>query len=222
MNKLIIPTFISLMLTACIGTDILEEEIFPERVQITTFANSIKVGENFKFEAVFFGATGEIEDVSLTWGTADENVINVAQNGEATALAEGMTYVIVNVGDIRDSVAVTAGGETVVTDGQRTGEFVGLNNYSVEGNFSMELVGTTTVRLNFSENFRVSNGPGLYVYLSNNDNSVSGGLELGKLSATSGAQSYEFDQPDLFNAYSYVIIYCKPFGVPFGRGTFTN
>lgn len=212
------------LLASCIGTDILEQEIFPERVEITSAADTIKVGESFQFDALFFNTTGEMEETTLSWGSLDNSIIEVTENGLATAVNPGITHVTVQAGSVIDSIEVTAGAVTVVgtnTD-PRTGTFVGVNNYSVEGSFQLELVDETLVRLSFGEDFRTQSGPGLYIYLSNSASSVAGGIELGELKETSGVQSYEFDQQDLFNVYSHVIVYCKPFGVPFGVGEFTN
>lgn len=212
-----------IVLCACIGTDILETEVFPEEIQITSRADTIKVGESFQFRAVFFNAIGEREEVPLLWQTEESGIITIDENGLATAVSPGTTNISVRAGVVSDTVQVTAGSSTVsATPGLRMGTFVGLNNYRVEGSFQMELVNDSFVQLNFESNFSTSNGPGLYVYLSNNQNSVSGGLDLGELKANTGAQTYEFNNPGLFNAYQYVIIYCKPFGVPFGRGTFEN
>lgn len=223
MNKWIIILLIPFSLASCIGTDVLEAEVFPERIQITTLADTIKVGDSFQFDAVFFNTSGEVEETSLNWESLDNNIVAIDQTGIATAVTAGETKIFVQAGLVTDSVMVTAGAVTVSGNtGARTGTFVGLNNYNVSGGFSMELVGESSVRLSFDENFSTSNGPGLFVYLSNNENSVSGGIELGDLKSNRGVQTYDFDQPDLFNAYSYVIIYCKPFGVPFGRGAFDN
>jgi len=224
MNKWIYLLAIALSLTSCIGTDVLEEEIFPERVQIVSSADTIKVGESFQFIALFFNTSGEMEDVALNWRSLDNSIIEINQNGLATAVNGGTTQLIVEANAVSDTALVTAGAVTVSSTNTdaRTGTFQGLNNYRVEGSFKMELLGESSVRLSFEDDFVASNGPGLFIYLTNNENSISGGIELGELKETRGAQFYDFDQADLFNVYSYVMVYCKPFGVPFGRGAFEN
>lgn len=65
------------------------------------------------------------------------------------------------------------------------------------------------------ENFRVTNGPDLYVYLAT-DKNASNYVELGKLKANSGNQNYELPADIDLSKYNNVIIWCKAFGVYFG------
>lgn len=221
MNRLILLLFFPLILFSCIGTDVIDDEVFPEKIQITNSVSALKVGESYLFEAVYFGTSGEMEDVELTWTTANESILSISKGGLATAIDTGMTYVIVKSGITSDSVSVTSGSATVISETERRGSFQGLNNYTVEGSFTLELKGSS-FDLVFAENFSATQGPGLHVYLTNNTNSVSGGVDLGELKANSGGQTYEVEDKELFNAYDYVMIYCKPFGVPFGLGTIEN
>ncbi|OEK07258.1 hypothetical protein BFP71_04110 [Roseivirga misakiensis] len=105
---------------------------------------------------------------------------------------------------------------------ERTGSFMGLRNYTVNGDFTLSENGDN-LELTFSSNFQSSNGPGLFVYLSNNSTRVTGGIELGQLSANSGTQTYIISRQNAeLDTYNHVIIYCKPFGVAFGTGEFDN
>ncbi len=65
------------------------------------------------------------------------------------------------------------------------------------------------------ENFRVTNGPDLYVYLST-DKSASDYIDLGRLKANSGNQNYELPDAVDLSKYNTVIIWCKAFNVYFG------
>ncbi len=67
------------------------------------------------------------------------------------------------------------------------------------------------------EDFRSTNGPDLYVYLSKDAKSVSDGyVDLGRLKSNIGNQNYHIpDDADLAE-YSYVLIWCKQFSVLFG------
>ncbi len=94
---------------------------------------------------------------------------------------------------------------------ERTGAFQGLNGYNV--------LGATRVSddaVMFDSDFVSSSGPGLFVYLSNNASNVNGGVELGALQSTTGAQTYALPQNVEANTYNFVIVYCKPFSVAFG------
>lgn len=80
----------------------------------------------------------------------------------------------------------------------------------------MEVNGQMILRL---ENFEVTNGPDLYVYLSDSENPTNKieGLgkyvNLGPLKASSGNQNYMV--PDEANGLRTVIIWCKRFSVLF-------
>lgn len=60
--------------------------------------------------------------------------------------------------------------------------------------------------------------PGLYVYLTNNTNTINNALEVAKVKAFSGAQSYEITEDIDLTTYDFVLFYCKPFLVPVGEG----
>lgn len=80
----------------------------------------------------------------------------------------------------------------------------------------IEIDGKTFLRL---ENFSVTSGPDLYVYLSNstkpthNIKDLGDYADLGRLKATSGDQNY--DVPVGVKGYRTAVIWCKQFGVLF-------
>jgi hypothetical protein len=65
------------------------------------------------------------------------------------------------------------------------------------------------------EDFRVTNGPDLFVYLSA-DRTASDYVDLGMLKANSGNQNYELPDGVDLSKYDNVIIWCKSFSVYFG------
>ena len=65
------------------------------------------------------------------------------------------------------------------------------------------------------ENFKSTNGPDLYVYLSTDDN-ASDFINLGELKANKGNQNYEIPKHADLSKYNKVLIWCKAFGVLFG------
>ena len=72
------------------------------------------------------------------------------------------------------------------------------------------------------ENFQVTNGPDLYVYLSKNDDITNEDLlgefkEISVLKGNSGNQIYELTQSQA--EFSSVVIWCKRFGVLFSSAT---
>jgi hypothetical protein len=65
------------------------------------------------------------------------------------------------------------------------------------------------------ENFKSTNGPDLYVYLSTDDN-ASEFINLGELKANNGNQNYDIPDDADLSKYNKVLIWCKTFGVLFG------
>ena len=97
-----------------------------------------------------------------------------------------------------------------------SGTFVGVNDgiHNAEG-FARVLPldeGSQILRL---ENFKTTNGPDLYVYLSTDEN-ASDFVNLGRLKANNGNQNYEIPDDVDLEKYDQVLIWCKSFSVLFG------
>jgi ElaB/YqjD/DUF883 family membrane-anchored ribosome-binding protein len=110
--------------------------------------------------------------------------------------------------------------EMMIDDEEKTtiysGTFIGVNDgiHNAEG---MSVVlpledGSQILRL---EDFRATNGPDLYVYLSV-DKQASDFVSLGKLKANMGNQNYEIPAGTDLTKYDKVLVWCKPFSVLFG------
>ena len=65
------------------------------------------------------------------------------------------------------------------------------------------------------ENFKSTNGPDLYVYLST-DNEATEFINLGELKANNGNQNYNIPEDVNLGKYNKVLIWCKAFSVLFG------
>ena len=78
--------------------------------------------------------------------------------------------------------------------------------------------GSNVLRL---ENFKSTNGPDLYVYLST-DKYASEFINLGELKANSGNQNYQIPDDVDLEKYNQVLIWCKAFGVLFGNAELSS
>ncbi|HLE77702.1 MAG TPA: DM13 domain-containing protein [bacterium] len=100
------------------------------------------------------------------------------------------------------------------------GMFVGADSFHQGSGDALlvEVGGTIVVRL---ENFRVTNGPDLYVYLSSHPNPRTreqvheGTVNLGRLKGNIGAQNYALPAGIDLSAVRSVVIYCQRFHVLF-------
>ncbi|MDH3312704.1 MAG: DM13 domain-containing protein [Nitrosopumilus sp.] len=97
-----------------------------------------------------------------------------------------------------------------------TGAFIGVGDgiHDTQGDvYTIPLEdGSNVLRL---ENFKSTNGPDLYVYLSIDDN-ASKFINLGELKANKGNQNYVIPDDTDLSKHNKVLIWCKAFGVLFG------
>jgi hypothetical protein len=97
-----------------------------------------------------------------------------------------------------------------------TGEFVGVNDgiHNAEGQVKVLTLndGTNFLRL---EDFKATNGPDLYVYLST-DKNASDFVNLGRLKGNVGNQNYEIPEGTTLSKYDSALIWCQAFSVLFG------
>lgn len=106
-----------------------------------------------------------------------------------------------------------------VLSNSRNGFFMPIGNHEAEGSAMLVRQTNGSLLLSFSDDFMVTDGPGLYVYLSNVSGVNDDSFQIAELTSPSGAQAYQIDDVDLY-AYNYVVVYCVPFSVPFGSAPF--
>ena len=97
----------------------------------------------------------------------------------------------------------------------KTGEFEGLAGHKAEG--IANIIQTNDMTFLRFENFEVTNGPDLRVYITAGGD-VHQGIQLEKLKGSRGDQNYLLENIDL-GVYDTVVIYCQPFGVYFGQAS---
>lgn len=86
----------------------------------------------------------------------------------------------------------------------KTGQFEGLLGHQASGTAKIIKVNNMTY-LRF-ENFQVTNGPDLHVYITS-DGNVQNGIHLAKLKGSVGDQNYLLENVDL-DTYNTAVIYC--------------
>ena len=95
----------------------------------------------------------------------------------------------------------------------KSGTFEGLAGHDAEG--IAKIIQVNDMNFLRFENFQVTNGPDLRVYITS-DGDVKNGIHLEKLKGSKGDQNYSLDGVDV-GVYDTVVIYCQPFGVYFGQ-----
>ncbi len=212
------------LLTSCIGDDIIADEV-PERLRINNRIDSLKLGDSFQFEVMFFNNIGQAEDRQVDWNTSDANVISVSPSGLATAHEKGAATITATV-NIPDRAPVEDSFEVVVSDvtteveamTNRNGSIKTTSSYVLTGDFELFQEGNSLI-LSFDESYRASSAlPGLYVYLTNNPNTTTNAYEIGMVTQFNGAHTYEIPADIGLDTYNYLLFFCKPFRVKVGDG----
>lgn len=178
--------------------------------------SNLSTGESRQLSVRVENTNGaELSGIPVEWSSSDPAVAAVDANGLVEALSDGRTNITVTAEGVSSLPFPIRVGQM---SAQRSGSFRGLNGYSAEGSAVLRQE-DDAAELVFESNFRTQNGPGLYIYLSPEEEGVSGGVNLGELKSTSGAQTYAIPASVDPADFDYVIIYCQPFGVPFGTAT---
>ena len=206
-----------IFLCGCIGTDVIDDEM-DEMIIIENIIDTLKVGDQHQFKARYLNNVGIETPANFNWSSSDDAVISIEDNGMATAHQTGSVTLTVDAEGISESIEVAAGNKTSEAANERTANLVTVSSYPLSGTATLKK-GDNGLILQFSDNFNTTSAlPGLYVYLTNNVNTLNGALEVGKVTAFNGSQSYVITATsDLFE-YNFVLFYCKPFVVPVGNG----
>ena len=228
LSQLLIGLIFITIFQACIGDDLVQD-LVPEQVRITNAPDSLPVDEMFQFTASYFNNVGQMEDVSIIWHSSDETVLSIDGNGLAKALKLGevtiTASVLLSTGQTFEDMTVIHVAEDVSqlpTEKERQVTIRTTSSYQLEGTGRLKELASGDLSLEIDANYKASTSlPGLYVYLTNNPNTLSGAFEVGKVTTFSGAHSYTITGVDI-NTYSYVLYYCKPFVVKVGDGTLTE
>src|ERR687898_2043982 len=117
---------------------------------------------------------------------------------------------------------ITVNEEMTTTIGQEAStvyiaEFVGANDgiHNAEGQVKVLKLNDSTNNFLRLEDFRATNGPDLYVYLST-DKGASDFVNLGRLKGNVGNQNYEIPEGTDLSKYDTALIWCQAFSVLFG------
>ena len=219
-NPITLFVISTLLVSSCIKDDFIDDFTEPE-LTILNVLDTIAIDTDFQFESRYLNNVGQEEQVDVIWSSFDSEVIAITADGLATGIAAGEATLSVQTSGLLEelsaSIMVNVGTTTVeVETVSITGQIVTTTFYELTGSF--ELTETEKgLLLEIGNDYRASSSlPGLYVYLSNNRNSISNAFEISKVTTFSGAHSYEI--PDLsLTDYNFIVYYCKPFNVKVGE-----
>ena len=106
-------------------------------------------------------------------------------------------------------------GAEMMTSGALAGSFIGVGDGIHDATGVAKVIPVAEGNVLRLENFRSTNGPDLYVYLSS-DKDAEEFVSLGRLKANSGNQNYDIPNGTDLSKYDNVLIWCQQFSVLFG------
>lgn len=206
-------------------TIIAEDEVNISGVQETISINNpineldLNGANTHQYTVTYTDQNGQVGTPQVNWTSSNTSIATVNSGGLVTALQEGQVTITASVtgnnGTIsnEDQITIISSSSLIQKSGTLSG------SYSLRGSFTLtEVENSSNLILNIANDYNLSNGvPGPYIYLSNNPNSISGALEIGRVTTFSGAHSYTINNTDI-NEYRYVLYWCKPFSVRIGSG----
>jgi len=214
-----------LLQTSCIGEDIVNDFIEPE-LRILNPINSLSVPETYQLNTAYFNNIGIEEEATVTWSSSNLNIATVDTSGFLTAISEGTTTISASVleNDIfleeSFSITITENGTVVIIEPLvKSGTIVTTSSYLLTGSFTLaEQENSDNLLLSVNSDYQATTSlPGLYLYLTNNPNSISGAYSVGPVSVFNGAHTYTIPNTNI-NDYTYLLYWCQPFGVKVGTG----
>lgn len=227
--KLLFFTFfaISFVGIGCIGDDVILDTV-EERFNISTTIDSLQIDNTFQLEAIFFNNIGVEETPTINWSSSDNAILSIDANGLATGISAGTAQVVAAIesstgNQLQDEMTVIVTEEEVSEPmveepTTRSGNIETTSSYTLTGDFTLEETDNGLL-LSFADNYQASSSlPGLYVYLTNNPNTLNNAFEIGKVTTFDGEHSYDITIDADLSTYSHVLYFCKPFGVKVGDG----
>ena len=216
-------SFIALVFQSCIGDDLIFDSV-AESLRITIAPDTLAVGDEFPLEYQYTNEVGLEESVTVQWISSDPTILSVSEDGVVIGLSPGEASIILSRPEntLSDTTHIIVGETTVLSSTSRSGQLQTTSSYVLEGDFELADSGNG-LTLSLGSNYRASSSlPGLYVYLTNNPNTINGAVEISKVTVFSGAHSFTVPSEVDIEEYSYVLYYCKPFSVKVGDGQFDN
>lgn len=207
-------------LSSCIKDDFVDDTI-DATLRITTNFESIEIGSEHQFSAMYFNNVGQETAAEIDWSSSDLSVVDISKDGLAKAIGLGSAIIKAEYSDgtnfIEDFISVEVGQTTIVGSQSIDGKISTTSSYALEGDFVFTET-ETGVNVSFMDNYKASSAlPGLYVYLSNNKNSIADAFEIGEVKTFGGTHEYDVNDVE-FNQYNYIVYFCKPFNVKVGDG----
>lgn len=226
MKKIILVALCIFPLISCVKTDIVNDRVDPKIFISNPLLELKKNGEGHQFEINYFNYVGkEIENPNVSWSSSDPSILTITEDGLATGVEFGTATVTATLTTTEETQTITNVDVVTVSTATLTEsiEFFGTvattSSYELEGSYVLEILDNDVLRLSLGDDYKAdTNLPGLYIYLGNNPNSIADAYEIGAVTVFQGDHFYDLPSSISIYDYSYILYWCKPFGVKVGEG----
>ena len=182
-------------------------------VRISPSAFDLNLGDSRLLSASTSNSRGEVLEKSPLWRSSDEAVATVDDRGQVTAVAPGQALISAATDGITSNlVRVTVFGLGRMGAFEPNPE----STYQCRGGAGLQESDAGGLEVVFDDDFLVTAGPRLAIYLSTTNMVGPTSLELGPIESFSGAQTYSVPAGTQIGDYDWVIVHCVPFNVTFG------
>lgn len=191
-------------------------------LEILNRITEISAETSYQFEISYKDEMGNAVNPSeLTWISSDESVIKIASDGTISALNAGTATITVSLVHsntiLLDQNVVRVNALESVESTSFQGKLATKSGYTLEGSFTFSKT-EDGLLLALGDDYKASSTlPGLYVYLSNNNNTTAQAYEIAAVKIFSGAHSYLLPSSIGLKYYQYILYWCKPFNVKVGE-----
>ncbi|MFL1897158.1 Ig-like domain-containing protein [Aquimarina sp. 2-A2] len=213
-----------LCLASCIKEDVISDEVKPA-IRFTNPLQSLALDDSYLLKATFTNTIGQEESKMFTWSSSNDSIVAIDMEGKVTGKKKGESIITVSTTldteIIEASTTVKVSDQTIEANEPKKGTIVSTSSYELQGDFTLKKIQDQEfLELSIANNYVASTAlPGLYLYLTNNPNSINGALEIGPVTVFSGEHSYSISTQDAtLNEYQFLLYWCKPFSVKVGEG----
>lgn len=222
--KIFMLPLVLFFLQSCIQDDVINDRQ-DESFSITNPIEELTVSETYQYTTKYTDNVGKLVNLPITWTSSDNNVATVSASGLVSGIAEGQVTITASV-DTEEGKTITETNDITITTTQvdnsgsieeKSGTIATTSSYVLTGTFTIkEIEGTNDLELRINDDYRASTAlPGLYLYLTNNKNTVNNAKEIEAVSVFNGAHTYIIRDTGI-NDFSHLLYWCKPFGVKVG------
>lgn len=212
------------LLQSCIQNDIIDDRV-DEAFSITNTIQQLTINNTYQYTTKYTDNVGKTVTIPITWTTSNSSIATISNSGLVTAVSQGEATITATVTTasgktIMSTDMITVTMEQIDNNGPktRTGTIMTTSSYKLAGTFTLrEIPETDNLELIINSDYVASASlPGLYLYLTNNVNTINNAQQVSAVSVFNGAHTYTIQNTGI-NDFSHLLYWCKPFSVKVGQ-----